>query len=113
MTASFRLVPGDRIDPPPDSDAAALGLAVIVPIMNEVGTIEELTLRIIEVCREHQLRLNEILFIDDRQVNVDAALAVGMRAHLFTDLAGLRPVVAQHLRWSRRQTGTRTSDRSV
>jgi glycosyltransferase involved in cell wall biosynthesis len=65
MTASFRIVPGDRIDPPPEDDSAELGLVVIVPVMNEVGTIEELALRIIDVCREHRLQLDEILFVDD------------------------------------------------
>jgi len=36
------------------------------------------------------LRPDQALLIDDRQINVDAALAVGMRAHLFTDAADLR-----------------------
>lgn len=31
----------------------------------------------------------EALFVDDRQANVDGALAAGMRAHLFTDAADL------------------------
>jgi FMN phosphatase YigB (HAD superfamily) len=30
------------------------------------------------------------LFVDDREINVEAALAVGMAAHLFTDAAGLQ-----------------------
>jgi 2-haloacid dehalogenase len=37
-----------------------------------------------------RLRPGEALFIDDREINVEAALAVGMRAHLFTDAANLR-----------------------
>jgi len=37
-----------------------------------------------------RLRPAEALFIDDREINVEAALAVGMAAHLFTDAAGLR-----------------------
>jgi 2-haloacid dehalogenase len=32
----------------------------------------------------------EALFIDDRQINVDGALAVGMKAHLFTTAEDLR-----------------------
>jgi 2-haloacid dehalogenase len=32
----------------------------------------------------------DALFIDDRQINVDGALAVGMRAHLFTTAENLR-----------------------
>jgi 2-haloacid dehalogenase len=32
----------------------------------------------------------EALFVDDRQINVEGALAVGMRAHLFVDAADLR-----------------------
>jgi len=36
------------------------------------------------------LRPANALFIDDRQINVEAALAVGMQAHLFTDAADLR-----------------------
>jgi 2-haloacid dehalogenase len=37
-----------------------------------------------------RLRPAEALFIDDRAINVDGALGVGMQAHLFTDAAGLR-----------------------
>jgi 2-haloacid dehalogenase len=36
------------------------------------------------------LRPAEALFIDDRAINVEAALAVGMKAHLFIDAADLR-----------------------
>jgi len=36
------------------------------------------------------LKPGEALFIDDRAINADAALAVGMNAHLFTDAADLR-----------------------
>jgi 2-haloacid dehalogenase len=36
-----------------------------------------------------RLRPADVLFVDDRQINVDAALAVGMRAHLFLDAADL------------------------
>jgi 2-haloacid dehalogenase len=36
------------------------------------------------------LRPDEALLVDDRQINVDGALAVGMEAHLFTDAADLR-----------------------
>jgi len=36
------------------------------------------------------LRPAEALFIDDRAINVEGALAVGMQAHLFTDAADLR-----------------------
>lgn len=37
-----------------------------------------------------RLRPAEALFVDDRQINVEGALAVGMQAHLFTDAADLR-----------------------
>jgi 2-haloacid dehalogenase len=37
-----------------------------------------------------RLRPAEALFVDDREINVEAALAVGMKAHLFTDAADLR-----------------------
>ena len=37
-----------------------------------------------------RLRPDQTLFVDDRQINVEAALAVGMRAHLFLDAADLR-----------------------
>jgi 2-haloacid dehalogenase len=37
-----------------------------------------------------RLRPAEALFIDDRAINVDAARALGMPAHLFTDAADLR-----------------------
>ena len=36
------------------------------------------------------LKPQEALFIDDRQINVESAEAVGMKAHLFTDAANLR-----------------------
>ena len=36
------------------------------------------------------VRAQDALFIDDRQINVDGALAVGMRAHLFTSAEDLR-----------------------
>jgi 2-haloacid dehalogenase len=36
------------------------------------------------------LRPGEALFVDDRQINVDGALAVGMKAHLFVDAKDLR-----------------------
>jgi len=37
-----------------------------------------------------RLRPSDALFVDDRQINVDGALAVGMAAHLFTGAADLR-----------------------
>ena len=36
------------------------------------------------------LRPDAALFVDDRKINVEAAAAVGMRGHLFTDADGLR-----------------------
>ena len=36
------------------------------------------------------LRPADALFVDDREINVEGALAVGMEAHLFTDADGLR-----------------------
>jgi 2-haloacid dehalogenase len=36
------------------------------------------------------LHPREALFVDDRQINVDAARAVGMAAHLFIDAADFR-----------------------
>jgi 2-haloacid dehalogenase len=36
------------------------------------------------------LRPAEALFVDDRRINVEGAEAVGMKAHLFVDAAGLR-----------------------
>ncbi|HEY5711498.1 MAG TPA: HAD family phosphatase [Allosphingosinicella sp.] len=40
------------------------------------------------------LKPAEALFVDDRQINVDAALALGMRAHLFTGADDLRARLA-------------------
>ena len=37
-----------------------------------------------------RLRPDEALLIDDRQINVDGALAIGMQAHLFTGAEDLR-----------------------
>ena len=37
-----------------------------------------------------RLKPAEALFIDDRQINVEGAEAIGMKAHLFTDAPGLR-----------------------
>ncbi|MEA3015238.1 MAG: 2-haloacid dehalogenase [Sphingomonadales bacterium] len=36
------------------------------------------------------LKPADALFVDDREINVEGALAVGMAAHLFTDAPGLR-----------------------
>jgi 2-haloacid dehalogenase len=36
------------------------------------------------------LKPADALFVDDREINVEGALAVGMKAHLFTDAADLR-----------------------
>jgi 2-haloacid dehalogenase len=36
------------------------------------------------------LRPSEALFVDDRQINVDGAEAIGMKAHLFTSAQALR-----------------------
>ncbi len=35
-------------------------------------------------------RVDEVLFVDDREVNVEAAQDCGLRSHLFTDVATLR-----------------------
>lgn len=43
------------------------------------------------------LSADDILFIDDRPVNVDAAVASGLRGHVFAGIEGLRPAVASHL----------------
>ncbi|HEY0044243.1 MAG TPA: HAD family phosphatase [Allosphingosinicella sp.] len=40
------------------------------------------------------LQPHQALFIDDRQINVDGAEAVGMKAHLFTDAQSLRARLA-------------------
>jgi 2-haloacid dehalogenase len=37
-----------------------------------------------------RLRPADALFVDDREINVEAALALGMKAHLFVDAADLR-----------------------
>ena len=37
-----------------------------------------------------RLKPAEAIFIDDREINVEGAAAVGMHAHLFTDAEGLR-----------------------
>ncbi len=37
------------------------------------------------LCERYGLRAEECFFVDDRQVNVDAAIAVGMEAFLFKD----------------------------
>ena len=42
-----------------------------------------------------RLKPAEALFIDDRQINVDGALAVGMRAHLFISAEDLRGRLAE------------------
>jgi HAD superfamily hydrolase (TIGR01509 family) len=40
--------------------------------------------------------VGEVLFVDDREVNVEAARAVGLRAHRFVDAPTLRLWLAQH-----------------
>jgi HAD superfamily hydrolase (TIGR01509 family) len=42
------------------------------------------------VLKQLGTRPDETLFLDDKQVNIDAANAVGMRAVLFTDVDHLR-----------------------
>ena len=41
-----------------------------------------------------RLRPADALFVDDREINVEAALAIGMKAHLFIDAADLRTRLA-------------------
>ena len=40
--------------------------------------------------RRFGLKPEEALFVDDREINVEGARAIGMRAHLFTDATDLR-----------------------
>lgn len=42
------------------------------------------------LCSRYQLKPEECLFIDDRQVNVDAAIRVGMQSILFQDYESLK-----------------------
>lgn len=42
-----------------------------------------------EVCRRLDARPEDVVFVDDRQENIDAALALGINAKLFTDAATL------------------------
>ncbi|WP_191061129.1 glycosyltransferase family 2 protein [Geminicoccus harenae] len=44
---------------------AALDLAVVIPIKDEAGTLDELTRRILAVCAEHSLPLREVILVDD------------------------------------------------
>ena len=47
--------------------------------------------RVFEILAERSgLPLDQLLFVDDKQANVDAAAALGMQAILFTDAAALR-----------------------
>ena len=41
------------------------------------------------------LEPGQILFIDDRQVNIDGARDVGLRAHLFTDSNSLETILRE------------------
>lgn len=41
-------------------------------------------------------RPDEVLFVDDREVNVEAAGAVGIPSHRFEDAAGVRAFLADH-----------------
>jgi putative hydrolase of the HAD superfamily len=43
-----------------------------------------------QILRRMNLEAGEALFLDDKQVNIDAALAVGMKALLFTTVEQLR-----------------------
>jgi len=46
-------------------NAPALDLSIVVPVKDEVGTLAELTRRILAVADGHALDLREILFVDD------------------------------------------------
>jgi len=58
--------------------------------------------------RQLGVEVGEICFIDDRPENVDAALALGMRGHVFTSVADLR---AAHGRIQQRERQVGTADR--
>ena len=45
------------------------------------------------LCTRYALTASECIFIDDRQENVDAAIAVGMESVLFTGYDTLREVL--------------------
>ncbi|GAA3904190.1 HAD-IA family hydrolase [Streptomyces sp. NPDC003631] len=64
---------------------------------HEIG-IEKPDLRAFEAaCAALAVRPESCLFIDDYAVNVEAARAAGMRAHLFEDNAGTITRIAAHL----------------
>jgi 2-haloacid dehalogenase/putative hydrolase of the HAD superfamily len=46
-------------------------------------------------CERYDLTPGETLFVDDSAKNVEAARAVGLRAHHFTDPAALRPALVE------------------
>lgn len=47
------------------------------------------------LCDRYGLAPADCFFIDDSSANVEAARAIGMRAHVFTDAASLLPVLRQ------------------
>ncbi|MEU6844710.1 HAD family phosphatase [Streptomyces sp. NPDC046716] len=56
-------------------------------------------------CADLEVRPEDCLFIDDVAVNVEAARASGMRAHLFEDNAGTIARIAAHLNTDPRVAG--------
>lgn len=56
---------------------------------NEMGLAKPDPAIFLTVIKEHGLKPEETLFIDDRQENLDAAKALGMQVVLFEDLSAL------------------------
>lgn len=54
----------------------------------------------IKLCREFVINYHDVLFIDDLKDNVEAAEELGIKSHLFIDLAGLKLFVENEIRIS-------------
>ncbi len=51
----------------------------------------------VKLCQEFDISYKDALFVDDVSENVDAALLLGIKSHLFTDVANFKQFVGNEI----------------